>query len=172
MKLTSIVAVSMALAFPAAICAQQDEGDLTMTCSVDAEGVDLVIRGGYSQGKLVVLVSVDGVSKTEVPEVAGSREIHLGAPVWVLAFAEAEASGRYDLRIPLGTQTLADLGLTVFVQAVGFKPSSSDESENESGAPIALCISNLLELDFATALEEEDGDTADRPRVAARDEDR
>ena len=170
MKLTSIVAISTALAFPSAIWAQQDEGDLTMACSVDAEGVDLVIRGGYSHGSLVVLVSLDGVGKTVLPEVAGS-EIHLGAPVWVLAFAEAEATGRYDLRIPLGTQALADLGLTVFVQTVGFKPSSSDESENESGEPIVLCISNLLELDFATVLKKE-GDAADRPHVDSRDEDR
>ena len=142
-----------------------------MACSVDSEGVDLVIRGGYSHGGLVVLVSLDRVSKTELPEVAGSQEIHLGAPVWVLAFAEAEATGCYDLRIPLGTQALADLGLTVFVQTVGFKPSSSDESENESGEPIVLCISNLLELDFATVLKKE-GDAADRPHVDSRDEDR
>ena len=164
MKLTSTVAISMALAFPPAIQAQQDEGDLAMACRVDAGGVDVMIRGGDSHGNLAVLVSLDGTGKTLLPESVGSREIHLGAPVWVLALAEADATGCYDLRIPVNTQALADLGLTVFVQTVGVKRSSSDETENESGGPIALRISNRLELDFAAEVEKAGGG-ADRPRL-------
>ena len=165
MRLTSIVALSMALAFPPALGAQQVEGELDLACQVDASGVVLTIRGGASRGNVALLVSLDGKGTTRLPESAGGGKISLGAPIWVLSFAEAEASGCYELRIPLDTQALADQELTVFVQGIGIS------FEQESGGAVGIRISNRLEVDFAREAEDEQGG-AEPSRVDPRGEGR
>ena len=135
MKLGTIIAFSVALALPAAIRAQ---GDMGFSQDYDAYGVDLIIDNAYEGGLVAIFLSVSGDGRTDF----GVFSLDLEAPV-LLAFDTATVLGTYNLRIPVDTQALARMGLTVYLQAVSI---SGHDAQPDQELPIR--ISEQVEIGF------------------------
>ena len=85
MKLETIFAISMALAIPSAITAQNDSvenerGTASLTFGIDESGIDFAVTGGYADGTTVLLVSLG-----QTDEGNGLQRVKAS---WVKSYAE------------------------------------------------------------------------------------
>ena len=164
MKLETIFAISMALAIPSAITAQNDSvenerGTASLTFGIDESGIDFAVTGGYADGTTVLLVSLgqtDEGNGLQIPAGLGGGEINLDSPMFVLAVGQADEEGNYHLPLSLDTQALANAGLTVYVQALSINSSDWPDvpAEPTETGPAPILISSVATVDFYMGMQE------------------
>ena len=156
MKLGTIVAFSMALALPATINAQE----MSFSQSWDASGVNFRIDDAYEGGQVAIFMSLD-TGRTDL----GILSLDLHAPV-LLAYDTSTMLGTYDLRIWVDTQALADMGLTVYLQAVSLgseQDAQSNQGDPQPGQGLPIQISEQVEIDFGAQKQAGSKDANEEP---------
>ena len=179
MKLTTISAITLALATPAAIQAQDESGtevqrrvgtaggDMNLSFYLDDTGIDIRVDNPHVNGTIAILVSTE-IGSQQLPEAFGGGELGIGSPMWLLAFEPS--ADDYHLPLALDIKALAALGIKVYVQAVSFNNSDWEDRPVEFGeeGAVPARISEVMTVDFK-AEEEAEPMTLDVPKGAKDD---